>query len=78
MDNWERFNETSLPDKEAFCSNLNMEDITDVDYKHAKRVFKNLSNKNLGDYHDLYVQIDTFLLADVFESIWQYMNIKVY
>ena len=36
MDSWERFNEISLPDKEAFYSNLNMEDITDVDYKHAK------------------------------------------
>ena len=35
MGSWERFNETSLPDKEAFYSNLNMEDITDVDYMHA-------------------------------------------
>ena len=54
-----------------------MEDITDVDYRHAKRVFKNLSNKNLGDYHDLYVQSDTILLADVFENI-RNMCIKVY
>ena len=68
MDIWERFDETSLPDKEAFYSSLNMEDITDVDHRHAKRVFKNLSNKNLGDYHDLYVQGDTLLLADVFEN----------
>ena len=56
MDSWERFNETSWLDKEAFYSNLNKEDITDVHYRHAKRVFKNLSNKNLGDYHDLYAQ----------------------
>ena len=35
MDSWERFDEASLPDKEAFYSNLNMEDITDVDYRHA-------------------------------------------
>ena len=55
MDSWERFNKTLLPHKEAFYSKLNMEDITDVDYRHAERVFKNLSNKNLGDYHDLYV-----------------------
>ena len=65
-DNWERFDETSLPDKEDFYSTLNMEDITDFDHMHAKRVFKNLNNKNLGDYHDLYVQSDTLLLADVF------------
>ena len=45
-----------------------MEDITDVDYRQAERVFKNLNNENLGDYHDLYVQSDTLLLADVFEN----------
>ena len=45
MDSWERFNETSLPDKEAFYSNLSMEDITDVDHRHAKIIFKNLINK---------------------------------
>ena len=45
MDTWERFDETSLPDKEAFYSSLNMEDITDVDHRHAKSVFKKLNNK---------------------------------
>ena len=45
-----------------------MEDITDVDYRHAKRVYKEFNNKDLGGHHDLYVQNDTFLLADVFES----------
>ena len=40
MDSRERFNETSLPDKEAFYSNLNMEDITDVDHRHAKKVIQ--------------------------------------
>ena len=43
MNSWEKFNETSLPDKEAFYSNLNMEDITNVDHRHTKKVFKNLS-----------------------------------
>ena len=62
MESWERFYETSLPDKEAFYGFLNMENITDVDYRHAKRVFKYLSYKNLGDYHGLYVQSDILLL----------------
>ena len=61
MDPWERFNETSLPDKETFYTSLNMEDITDADHRHAKRVFKSLDNKNLGGYHDLYVQSETYL-----------------
>ena len=68
MDSWERFNETSLPDKKAFYSELNLEDITDKDYAHAQKVFKELKLKNLGDYHDLYVQSDTLLLADAFEN----------
>ena len=45
MDSWERFDETSLPDKESFYSSLNIENIRDVDYRHAKRVFKNKNNK---------------------------------
>ena len=68
MDSWKKFDETSLPDKEAFYSCLNTEDITDVDHRHPKRVFKSLNNKNLGNYHDLYVQSDTLLLANVFEN----------
>ena len=76
-DSWERFDETALPDKETFYSNLHMEDVTDVDHKHAKRVFKSLNNKNLGDYYDLYVQRDTLLLADAFEN-FRNMCIKVY
>ena len=69
MDSWERFDETSLPNKEAFHSSLSMEDITNIDHRHAKkRVFKSLNDKNLVDYHDLYVQSDTLLLADVFEN----------
>ena len=68
MDSWEKFDETSLPDKEAFYSSLNMEDITDADHSHAKIVFKKFHNKNLGDWHDLYVKSYTLVLADVFEN----------
>ena len=77
MDNWGRFDETSLPDKEAFYSNLNMEDIMDIDYRHGNNVFKKFKLKNLGEYHDLYVQSDTLLLTDVFEN-FRNMCIKVY
>ena len=77
MDSWERFNETSLPSKEDFYSNLNREDIDDIDYRHGNNVFKGFKLENLGDYHDLYVQSDTLLLADVFEN-FRDMCIKVY
>ena len=77
MDGWEKFNETSLPSKEDFYSNLNMEDIDDIDYRHGNNVFKGFKLENLGDYHDLYVPSDTLLLADVFEN-FRNMYIKVY
>ena len=77
MDNWETFNETSLPNKESFYSNLNMENIDDIDYRHGNNVFKRFKLKNLGGYHDLYVQSDTLLLADVFENL-RNTCIKVY
>ena len=35
MDDWGKFNEIMVPEKEYFCSHLNMEDITDADYAHA-------------------------------------------
>ena len=68
MDDWEKFNETSLPEKENFCSHLNTEDITNANYAHTKRVCKDFELKNSGKYHDLYVQSDTLLLADEFEN----------
>ena len=54
--------------KKNFYSNLNMEDIADANYMHARRVFKDFEIKNLGEYHDLYLKNDTLLLADVFEN----------
>ena len=68
MDSWKRFKEESLPDKESFYSELNNEHITDEDYAHAQELWDIFKIKNLGEYHDLYVQSDTALLADVFEN----------
>ena len=68
MDCWEKFKEESLPHKESFYSELNNEHITNEDYEHAQKVWSTFNTKNVGEYHDLYVQSDTLLLADVFEN----------
>ena len=68
MDSWEKLDGTTLPSKEAFYSNLNLENITDEDYLHAQKVWEVFEIKNLGEYHDLYVQSDTLLLAEVYEN----------
>ena len=77
MDSWERFNETTLPNKEALYSELYLEDINDEDYTHAQKVFQEFNIKNLRQYYDLYVQSDTLLLAEVFEN-FRDKCIKIY
>ena len=69
MDIWEKFDEISLPPKKACYSKLNLKDITDKDYVHGQRVWEEFKIKSCCEYHDLYVQSDTLLLADVFENI---------
>ena len=76
MDNWERFNETALPNKKAFYSRLYLEDITDEDYIHAQKLFEEFKLKHLGQYH-LYAQSDTLLCADEFE-IFRNKCIEIY
>ena len=67
-DSWKRFNETELPSKDKFYSTLNLEDISDDDYAHAINVWNTFNINNLGEYDDLYVKLDTALLADIFEN----------
>ena len=45
MDGWEKFNERTLPEREEFYINLNMEDVIDADYIHGKRVCENFEIK---------------------------------
>ena len=54
MDDWEKFNET-LFEKEDLYSRLNMEDFTDADSAHPKRVFKDFKIKSLWEYDDMHV-----------------------
>ena len=56
---------------------MNLENITDKDNEHIKKVWEAFETKNLGEHHDFYVQCDTFLLADVFEN-FRYKCIEIY
>ena len=76
MNHWEKFNENTLPEKDRFYSNLNIEEITDADYTHRKRVCKDFEAKNLVEYHDLYLK-STLLLADVFQN-FRNMCLKIH
>ena len=65
-----KINENLLPEKEDRYRHLNMEDITDTDYVHIKIVCNGFEIKCVGEYHDLYAQSDTLLLADVVWNFW--------
>ena len=58
---------------QKFYSNLNMEDITDTGYLHAKRVCKDFEIKNLGEYHELYLKSDTFFLLMFLKTLEKYV-----
>ena len=68
VNSWDRFNETQLPPIDAFYSNLNMSLISEEDYQHAQRVWKEFGICDLGDYHDLYLRTDVVLLANMSEA----------
>ena len=68
MDSFERFNEKELPPKEEFYSLMNYTNISDNDYEHAHKVWKQFDAKNLVEYHDIYLKANITLLADIFEN----------
>ena len=63
MDSWKKFKETTLPPKQAFYSNLNKEGVSEEDYVHAQKVWKEFNIKNLGN-----------IMACMFRAILHYLR----
>ena len=68
MDSFSKFNETNLPDSH-FYSLLTDEHISDDQYRHAKNVWDTFKIKNLGEYHDLYLESDVLLASWRFRKL---------
>lgn len=68
MDSMEKLREQCLPERSGFYSSIDGQDLSEADYYHAHAVWKTFEMSNLGDYHDLYMETDVILLADVFEN----------
>ena len=68
MDDFEKFKKQSLPKKTSFFSRLKQEKISEEDFLHAQKVWKEFELKNMGDYHDFYLKTDVLLLSDVMEN----------
>ena len=79
IDSWERFDENTILSKEAFYSQVNLENIIDKDYEHVKKVWEAFEIKDHGEYHDLYVQCDHYCLLMYLKilelSVLEYINL---
>ena len=71
-----RFDETSLPPKSAFYSNMTETELSDRDYEHAQRVWQHFDMKTFKQYHDFYLTLDVLLLSDVFQAFRETMIVS--
>ena len=67
----DKFDMKKLPSKEDFYNRLNNEDISDENYEDAKKVWNIFNCGKFQDYHEIYLKVDTLLLAGVFENFRQ-------
>ena len=77
MNDWKKFSDTSLPEKENVCSFLNVEVITDTDCMVEKGIYKDFNIKNVGEYYDFYVWSNRLLLGNAIENC-QIMYLDIY
>ena len=68
MNDWEKSNKETLPEKNEFYNNLNLRYILEEDYTYEKRIYRDFDIKNLGEYHALFLRSNVLLLADVSEN----------
>ena len=76
IDSWQRYDKTSLLDKEAFYGSLNMEGIRSIGYRHAKRVYKQFKSKNLVTRMFKVLRSCLQMYLKTLEtSTWKYINL---
>ena len=65
MDSFDRFEETELPPQEKFVNKLSGDSYPDVDNEHAVPVWDAFGSETMGDYYDVYLQLDVPLLTEL-------------
>ena len=69
----EKFNDTELPKHKDFYSNISGKSTSETEYKVAQHIWAHFNIKTMGEYHDLYLQLDVLLLADD-KLVWNITN----
>jgi len=77
LDSASRLEETSLPQREAFYSNLTERECSQEDYDQALKIWSHFSCSTLKDYLELYLKTDVFLLTEIFE-IFRKICMQIY
>ena len=67
VDDWEKFNETLLPEKQDFYSHLKVEDITFADYAHATRVCQDFEAKVFENFRNMFLEYMSLILQNLFQ-----------
>ena len=68
MNSLSKFNDKDLPSTQGFYSKLSEEKTSQKDYGRALKAFNRFNLKDMGDYRDLYLATDAFVLTDVYEN----------
>ena len=68
MESFKKFSEDKLLDRPKCFSSLKDECGSEKDYLHAYNVWNMFKMNTMGDYCDIYLKTDVFLLADIFEK----------
>ena len=71
LNSHQRFEETQLPAIERFYSSLTDSNISQSVYDNLNEIWSKFKCQNLGDFHDIYLKVDVYLLAAVFENFGQ-------
>ena len=77
FDGFEKLLYKKLPEQKDFFSSLTDSHISDDDYLHAQKVWKEFEIQNIAEYVQLYMKVDVLLLADIFEQFCE-NSLKAY
>ena len=63
MNSFNRFKETQLPPIESFYSSLNLQNISENDYKLVNKIWNSFNFKNLREFTEFYCLFRHYIIS---------------